>query len=56
MLFTTFHARMHASTRNQELKVLKEKDSADKDKAVAITVKAAKKKKKKGGGGKKNKK
>ena len=42
--------------RNQELKVLTEKDTADKDKAIAVAVKAAKKKKKKGGGGKKKKK
>eukprot|EP00903_Cladosiphon_okamuranus_P010377 g9816.t1 len=40
----------------KELKVLTEKDTADKDKAIAIAVKAAKKKKKKGGGGKKKKK
>lgn len=46
----------HAYTHNQELKVLTEKDTADKDKAIAVAVKAAKKKKKKGGGGKKKKK
>eukprot|EP00752_Nemacystus_decipiens_P010334 g9206.t1 len=40
----------------KELKVLMEKDNADRDKAIAVAVKAAKKKKKKGGGGKKKKK
>ncbi|CAM9617948.1 unnamed protein product [Ectocarpus sp. 12 AP-2014] len=40
----------------KELKVLAEKDTADKDKAISVAAKAAKKKKKKGGGGKKKKK
>ncbi|CAM9680697.1 unnamed protein product [Ectocarpus sp. 6 AP-2014] len=40
----------------KELKVLTEKDTADKDKAISVAAKAAKKKKKKGGGGKKKKK
>ncbi|CAM9294382.1 unnamed protein product [Hapterophycus canaliculatus] len=39
----------------KELKALSEKDTADKDKAVAAATKAAKKKKKKGGGKKKKK-
>lgn len=46
----------HTHTRAQELKLLTEKDTADKDKAHSIATKAAKKKKKKGGGGKKKKK
>lgn len=40
----------------QELKVLLEKDTVDREKAVGVAVKAAKKLKKKGGGKKKKKK
>jgi len=47
---------LHLRTRYQELKLLTEKDTADRDKAISVATKAAKKKKKKGGGGKKKKK
>lgn len=40
----------------QDLKVLQEKDTVDREKAVGVAVKAAKKLKKKGGGKKKKKK
>lgn len=46
-------SRLHGA---QELKALQEKDTTDRDKAVAIATKAAKKLKKKKGGGKKKKK
>lgn len=52
-----FHRRVcYVSAGAQELKVLQEKDTVDKEKAVGVAVKAAKKLKKKKGGGKKKKK
>lgn len=48
-----FHHRV--CLRTQELKVLQEKDTVDREKAVGVAVKAAKKLKKKGGKKKKKK-
>lgn len=53
---TLTHACVYTHAHSQELKLLTEKDTMDKDKAISIATKAAKKKKKKGGGGKKKKK